>query len=326
MAIRRIGKSDGWNGTMKTELELRHLRVFVTVVESGAHARAARTLGISQSTISETLSALERTLGTPVFSKAGKTSMLTPTGEALIPYARRMLALSSELVTELAKVTTDVSATLVVAAVESLSAYVLPTPLAALRKRWPKARLEVTTGTCNEIRESVAAGKCDLGLLLQADAGIDDESILAKTRLVIFASPAHPFANRAPTPDRIGDCDFYMSDAAGDYHQVLRHYFEAADTPLPRMQALGTVEGVKRGIQTGASALGLQPIHAVEQELRDGVLAEVRVRPPLRALVMRAVFSPGRAGSPIVDDLLASLRDSFHAAPPERADRSSSHS
>ena len=313
---------------MKTELELKHLRVFITVVESGAHARAARLLGISQSTISETLSALERTLGTPVFRKAGKTSMLTPTGEALIPYARRMLALSSELVTELAKVSTDVSATLVVAAVESLSAYVLPAPLAALRKRWPKARLEVTTGTCNEIRESVAAGKCDLGLILQADAGVDDESILAKTRLVIFGSPGHPFANRAPTPDQIGDCDFYMSDAAGDYHQVLRHYFEAAETPLPRMQALGTVEGVKRGILTGAGALGLLPIHAVEQELRDGVLAQVRVNPPLRGLAMRAVRSPSDASSPIVDDLVESLRDPLHRTrtPSDRANRSSSHS
>src|ERR1700675_704063 len=99
---------------MKTELELRHLRVFVSVVELGAHARAARSLGISQSTVSETLSALERALGMPIFRKATKGSTLTPTGEALLPYARRMLALSSELVTELAKVSTSVSATLVV--------------------------------------------------------------------------------------------------------------------------------------------------------------------------------------------------------------------
>ena len=295
---------------MKTELELRHLRVFVTVVELGAHARAARSLGISQSTVSETLSALERALGTAIFRKATKGSMLTPTGEALLPYARRMLALSSELVTELAKVSTTVSATLVVAAVESLSAYVLPAPLAALRARWPKARLEVITGVCAEIRESVAAGKSDLGLILEAESGLKDSSILAKTRLVIFGSPTHRFANRSPSPDQLQRCDFYMSDAGGDYHQVLRQYFEAAQTPLPRMQALGTVEGVKRGILAGTDALGLLPAHAVEQELRDGVLAQVNVSPSLRGLVMRALLSPGNASSPIVEDLLGSLRGS----------------
>jgi DNA-binding transcriptional LysR family regulator len=292
---------------MKTELELRHLRVFVTVVEQGAHARAARTLGVSQSTISETLSALERTLGTPVFRKAAKGSMLTPTGDALLPYARRMIALSGELVAELAKVSTDVSATLVVAAVESLSAYVLPAPLAALRKRWPKARLEVMTGVCTEIRESVSAGKSDLGLLLEAESGVDDSSILAKTRLVIFGSPTHPLANRNASPEQLRRCDFYMSDAAGDYHQVLRQYFDATQTPLAKTQALGTVEGVKRGILTGGSALGLLPAHALERELREGTLAQVNVNPPLRGLVMRAVISPD-SSSPIVDDLLQHLR------------------
>jgi len=221
-----------------------------------------------------------------------------------------MLALSSELVTELAKVSTSVSATLVVSAVESLSAYVLPAPLAALRARWPKARLEVVTGVCSEIRESVAAGKSDLGLILEAESGLEDGSVLAKTRLVIFGSPGHRFANKSPSPDQLQRCDFYMSDAGGDYHQVLRQYFEAAQTPLPRMQALGTVEGVKRGILAGTDALGLLPAHAVEQELRDGVLAQVNATPSLRGLAMRALLSPGSASSPIVEDLLQSLRGS----------------
>lgn len=295
---------------MKTDLELRQLRVFVSVVESGAHAPAARALGLSQSTISETLSAMERTLGTAIFRKSAKGSVLTPAGEALLPYAKQMLALASECVTELAKVSTSVSGTLVVAAVESLSAYVLPQPLATLRARWPKARLEVVTGVCSEIRASVAAGKCDLGLMIEAEAGQDESSVLARTQLVIFGAPAHPFANRSPSPDQLQRCDFYMSDAAGDYHQVLRHYFEAAETPLPRMQALGTVEGAKRGILAGAEALGLLPAHAVEQELRDGVLAQVNVKPALRGLVMRAALAPGIARSPIVEDLLEVLRGS----------------
>ena len=57
---------------MKTELELRHLRVFAAVVDAGTHTRAARALGISQSTVSETLRALERTLGVELFRKAAK--------------------------------------------------------------------------------------------------------------------------------------------------------------------------------------------------------------------------------------------------------------
>jgi len=295
---------------VKTELELRHLRVFMTVVETGAHTRAARSLGLSQSTVSETLAALERTLGTALFHKGRKGPALTPTGEALLPYARRILALTSELVTELATVSTQVSATLVVAAVESVSAYVLPSRLAALRARWPKARLEVLTATCAEIRDSVAAGKCDLGLTLEADRGLDDDSVLAEGRLVIFGPPSHPFARRTASPHELPRCDFYTSDASGDYHQMLRHYFEVAELPAPRTQSLGTVEGVKRGILAGGTALGLLPAHAVAQELRDAVLAEIVMTPALPKLVMRAVYAQ-TPQSPMVDELVISLRDSL---------------
>lgn len=295
---------------MKKNLELRHLRVFVTVVETGAHTRAARSLGLSQSTVSETLTALERILGTTLFRKPGKGSMLTPSGEALLPYARRILVLTGEAVTELAKVSTDVCARLVVAAVESLSTYVLPARLASLRQRWPNGRFEVVTGDCPQIRESVANGESDLGLVLGAETGVEDDSILAKGRLVIFASPAHPLAHKTASHDELRRFDFYMSDAAGDYHQTLRHYFEAAHVPAPRTQALGTVEGVKRGILAGGPALGLLPAHAVAQELQDTVLAEVTTSPALRGLVMRTVFSPGKPSSPLVDELIESLRGS----------------
>ncbi|HEV7554990.1 MAG TPA: LysR family transcriptional regulator [Kofleriaceae bacterium] len=292
---------------MKTELELRQLRVFATVVEVGSHTRAARALGISQSTVSETLSALERAIGVALFKKGTtKGSVLTPAGDVLLDYARRIHGLTSELTTELAKVSSDVSATFIVAAVESVSAYVLPSRLAALRAHWPKARLEVITGTCPEIRDHVAAGKCDLGLTLEAETDESDSSIVARTRFVIFGATTHPLAGKTATPDELRRCDFYMCDAAGNYHQVLRHYFEVAEVPVPRTQTLGTVEGVKRGISVGDTALGLLPAHAVEQELDDGSLVEVRVRPTLPGLVLRAVRTSGV--SPLVDELIESLR------------------
>jgi DNA-binding transcriptional LysR family regulator len=101
-----------------------------------------------------------------------------------------------------------------------------------------------------------------------------------------------------------------MCDAGGNYHQALLQHFEAAGLPAPRMQAMGTIEGVKRGILAGGTALGLLPEHAVEPELRDRVLAEVRVNPALAGVVLRAVLAPGALRSPVVEDLTDALRGS----------------
>ena len=82
-----------------------------------------------------------------------------------------MFALSNDLVGALAVASTEVKATLMVSAVESIGAYVLPQRLAALRARWPAVRVEVLTGSCGEIRERVAAGESDLGLVLEPETG-----------------------------------------------------------------------------------------------------------------------------------------------------------
>src|SRR6185436_9671741 len=107
-------------------------------------------------------------------------------------YARRMSALTGELVGALADASADVKATLVVSAVESVGAYVLPSRLAALGARWPGVRVEVLTGSCAEIRERVAAGESDLGLVLEPEAGAEPGAVLARARLLILGAPAHP--------------------------------------------------------------------------------------------------------------------------------------
>ena len=99
-----------------------------------------------------------------------------------------------------------------------------------------------------------------------------------------------------------------MSDAGGPYARLLEQYFEAAQIPPPRTQSLGNVEGVKRGILAGGAALGLLPAHAVERELREGTLTAVEVHPALPPLVLRALVAPGAVESPLVEDLIQSLR------------------
>jgi LysR family transcriptional regulator of gallate degradation len=170
----------------------------------------------------------------------------------------------------------------------------------------------VVTGTCDEIRESVGAGQSQLGLLLEGEtagpAAGQDASILTTARLAVLAAPGHPLVRQRPSPDQLRRCDFLMSEPGGPYARLLQQYFEAAEVPLPRTQTLGNVEGVKRGLLAGGTALGLLPVHAVEQELREGTLAELDVRPRLPRLVVRSLIAPEAADSPLVDDLIRSLR------------------
>jgi DNA-binding transcriptional LysR family regulator len=72
-------------------MERRHLEYFLAVAEAGSFTRAAALLTIAQPSLSHSIAALERELGSELFERLGRGVKLTPAGEALVEPARRAL-------------------------------------------------------------------------------------------------------------------------------------------------------------------------------------------------------------------------------------------
>ncbi|MCR5575834.1 MAG: LysR family transcriptional regulator [Oscillospiraceae bacterium] len=72
-------------------MELEQLRVFLAAAEAGGFSPAARALYVSHSTVSRTVAALERELGTALFVRSNRSQTLTEAGRALEDEARRLL-------------------------------------------------------------------------------------------------------------------------------------------------------------------------------------------------------------------------------------------
>jgi LysR family cyn operon transcriptional activator len=73
-------------------MNLRHLRAFVTVVDTGGVARAATRLNVSQPALSRQIHTLEAELGVPLFDRVGRGVQLTLQGEDLLRRSRGLLA------------------------------------------------------------------------------------------------------------------------------------------------------------------------------------------------------------------------------------------
>src|SRR5436189_171912 len=73
-------------------MELHQLRYFVAVAEERHFTKAARGLRVAQPSVSRAIRVLEEELGTPLFHRMTGNVALTPAGETLLPWARRVLA------------------------------------------------------------------------------------------------------------------------------------------------------------------------------------------------------------------------------------------
>jgi LysR family transcriptional regulator, transcriptional activator of nhaA len=81
------------------DLNLHHLRYAWTVAREGSIRRAADRMGVTASTVSAQVSALESRLGASLFLRHGNRLELTPQGELVLRYANEIFTLAERLVT-----------------------------------------------------------------------------------------------------------------------------------------------------------------------------------------------------------------------------------
>jgi DNA-binding transcriptional LysR family regulator len=146
----------------RTNLDMDVLRSFVTGFELGSFAKAAERLGRSQSAISTQLRKLEDQAGQTLVRKSGRGLTLTPAGESLLSYARRILALNDEAVETLRGA--DFAGWVRLGMPQDFAETWLPAVLGRFARAHPKVRVEVRAERKAGLIDGIMTGDLDLAL------------------------------------------------------------------------------------------------------------------------------------------------------------------
>lgn len=146
------------------DLSLRALRVFVALEETGSVALAATRLGASPSGVSQTITALERSIGAQLFDRQARPATLTPAGQVLRLHAHRILAVVSEAATDLAQISLTSLPALTLAIIDDLDASLTPVLVASLQARLPRCFVNALSGRSDDIVARLVAREADIGV------------------------------------------------------------------------------------------------------------------------------------------------------------------
>jgi DNA-binding transcriptional LysR family regulator len=154
------------------------LRTFVVGIELGSFAKAADRLGRSTSAVSAQLKKVEDQVGAPVLRKSGRSLVLTPTGEVLFAYARRLLELNDEAATAVRGV--DLEGWVRIGLQEDFGEKLLIEILADFARAHPRVRIEARVSRNAELLELVSSGRLDLALAWDSGNSTPHSEMLGK--------------------------------------------------------------------------------------------------------------------------------------------------
>lgn len=164
-------------------LEIDVLKTFVAIAETGNFTTAAESVYRTPSAVSMQIKKLEEQLGATLFLRDARSVSLTPKGEVLLGYARRLLALNNEAVSRF--LFPDMSGVVRVGAPEDIGERILPRVLKQFAEAYPNVTVDVSIGMSGAMRKRVDEHRMDIAIYnsLSPDAGRDGE-ILHTERLV----------------------------------------------------------------------------------------------------------------------------------------------
>ncbi|KRC85905.1 HTH-type transcriptional regulator CynR [compost metagenome] len=146
-------------------MDLKQLKAFVTVAETGSVTAAARLLNIVQPAVSRQLRLLEEDVGIALFTRGRHGMELTDAGKTLGDYARRALTELDRARAEIRPSSGTVGGIVTVGLLPSTADMLSSALLRAVAANYPGIRLRLTSGYAGHLQSWLETGDVDVALL-----------------------------------------------------------------------------------------------------------------------------------------------------------------
>lgn len=299
-------------------MNLHRLEIFMAVAETGSFSRAAETMLLTQSTVSQHIATLETELGTRLFDRTGRGAELTEGGELFCRHARRVLVECFELRQAMAGFRGLEATVLSVGASNIPGNILIPGLLPTLNRRYPGISLNVMVGDSREVLGRLQRGEISLAIV---GNHCDDEALtsvpLLGDTLLLVVGGSHPWRDRREvTLEELAETPLLMREIGSGSGRVTEEALKTAGFDLHRLRIaarLGSNEAVKQAVLGGAGAAFLSSL-SIQRELTHGELTAVHVKDLIIGRRFWLATRRGRTLSPAAHACVALLTETYGAA------------
>jgi LysR family transcriptional regulator, transcriptional activator of the cysJI operon len=290
-------------------MQIESLKVFCDLAETKSFTKAAQINNVTQSAVSQTISALERRFNSLLIERSKKNFRLTPEGDVFYDYSKRILQTCDALHSKLQEIENVISGDIRVATIYSIGLHVLPPYVKRFLKEYPTVNVHVEYRRDDQVYEIVLGNVVDLGFVSYParDARLEVVPI-RKDTLVLICHPQHELAKRKSVKVKALDGQRFVNfEPDIPTRKVLDKIFKEHRITVQQVMQFDNIETVKRAVEID-SGVAIVPQETISEEVAHQTLVAVELEHGAYSRPLGIIYKKNKVLSPAIKQFIAMLK------------------
>ena len=257
-------------------MTIRHLKIFISVVDYKTMSNAAKKLFISQPSVSQAIREIEEYYNIRIFERLSQRLYLTKDGENLLKYSRYIVSTFDNMEKEFKNKHTNVY--IRIGGSLTFGTYILPNIMEQFEKKYVDTDIKIIVDNTKLIEEKLLNNEIDIGIVEGEIHNTDIVKLpILKDRLVVVCSTNHPLAlkENVTLKDLCGKAMIAREDSSKERSQFQK-FLNQNNIKVDCKWNCTSVETMKNALKKG-QGFAVLSIMAVKDEIERKELKAIDV-------------------------------------------------
>lgn len=260
-------------------VELRDLRFFEVIAETGHLGRAAKKLYRSQPALTKCVRRLEEIFGAALFLRVGRVIRLSPLGEVLLARTRLLRGAAEEMVREIDDCAKGLAGHVRIGSGPITADQLLPSVCRLLFAEAKDVSLQIVIGWSDDLHTALKSGQLDL---IVASVAKDDPALvsipLINDEVIVVANAKHPIFKKRVRMSDLNAYRWILPGSLASTRRWIDHAFELQGLPPPQVQIEANSISLLPGVIAQTNLLGFISKRSMQTAQLHTALREVKLK------------------------------------------------
>lgn len=259
-------------------MTLQHLRYFLAVAATGSFSAAARQAHVTQPTVSNGVSELEKELGVKLFNRSGRRVSLTMEGRALVSYGMQIQDLVEAAEGRLKRRDLQPGEGFQFGAIDAAVTYLLPDILKRYVGEFPGLSLSVQVAPSRYLVEDLLNNRSEFAIIsLPFDHPRIETVSIYRDPMPLVVGAGHPFCLRSPvTLGEVAEEPLILFHSDSVSRRIVDEQFAEAGVAPDVVMEMRSPEAMRKLVEVGVG-ISFLPQMTVQESLDSGALETIAV-------------------------------------------------